>query len=62
MANKLKLIPPILTPNEKACNFDIFYYKLPNSLAYLARRQLRQLDKINKHRQKLAKDYKLKLK
>jgi hypothetical protein len=62
LSNKLKLIPPILTPNEKSCSFDIFYYDLPNSLAYLAKKQLRQLDKINNHRRKLASLYKDKLK
>jgi len=58
LANKFKLIPPILTPNEKACNFDIFYYQLPNSLAYLASKQLKKIDKINEHRKKIAKFYK----
>ena len=62
LANKLKLIPPILTPNEKACNFQKFFYQLPNSLAYLARKQLKQVDKINQHRIKLANKYKSKLK
>ena len=62
LANKFKLIPPILTPNEKACNFQNFYYQLPNSLAYLARKQLKKIDKINNHRIKLAKIYKEKLK
>ena len=61
IANKFKLIPPILTPNEKACNFQNFYYQLPNSLAYLARKQLKQIDKINNHRIYLAKIYKEKL-
>jgi len=58
LANKFKLIPPILTPNEKACNFSNFYYQLPNSLAYLAWKQLKQIDKINEHRQRIASFYK----
>jgi len=62
LSTKLKLIPPILTPNEKACNFQKFFYQLPDSLAYLARKQLKQVDKINHHRIKLAKIYKEKLK
>jgi len=61
IANKFKLIPPILTPNEKACRFNNFFYQLPNSLAYLARRQLRQVDKINVHRVQIANQYKEKL-
>ncbi len=57
VANKFKLIPPILTPNEKACNFDNFYFALPNSLAYLALQQLKILDKINTHRKQIAELY-----
>jgi dTDP-4-amino-4,6-dideoxygalactose transaminase len=62
VANKFHLIPPILTPNEKACNFTNFYYQLPNSLAYLANRQLALVDKMNSHRINLAKIYSDKLK
>ncbi len=58
IANKFKLIPKILTANEKSCNFSIFYYYLPNSLIYLANKQFKILDKINSHRIKLAKFYK----
>ena len=62
LANKLKIIPPILTPNEKACNFSNFYYQLPNALAYLAWKQLKLVYKINNHRIKIANFYKDKLK
>ncbi len=57
LSSKFNLIPKILTSSEKSCNFMQFNYQLPNSLAYLARRQLRQLDKMNKHRIKLAQIY-----
>jgi dTDP-4-amino-4,6-dideoxygalactose transaminase len=62
LSTKFKLIPPILTPNEKACNFQNLFYQLPNSLAYLARKQLKLVDKINNHRIKLANIYKQELK
>lgn len=57
LASKLNLIPKILTSSEKSCNFIQFNYQLPNSLAYLARRQLKWIDKINNHRIKLANIY-----
>jgi len=62
LSKKFYWIPLILTPNEKACNFSIFHYQLPDSLTYLARKQLKQVDKINKHRIELANLYKGKLK
>ena len=43
LSRKLKLITEILTPSEKACNFDDFNLDFPNSLAYLARKELEQL-------------------
>ena len=45
LSRKLNLITEILTPNEKACNFNNFYLKFPNSLAYLARKELKMLNK-----------------
>ena len=57
IARKFDIIPPILTPSEKACNFDNFYYQFPNSLAYLARKELKKIDIINQHRIKIANFY-----
>ncbi len=54
---KLKLIPIILSPSEKSCNFDLFNYNLPNCLAYLARKELKKVDIYNKNRKDLAKFY-----
>lgn len=59
---KLKLIPIILSPSEKSCNFNLFNYNLPNCLAYLARKELKNVDKYNENRKKLAKFYTEKLK
>jgi len=50
LSRKLNLITEILTPNEKACNFDNFYLKLPNSLAYLARKELKKLEEYTEIR------------
>lgn len=44
LSRKLNLITEILTPNEKACNFNNFYLNLPNSLAYLARKELNKIE------------------
>lgn len=57
-SRKFNIIPPILTPNEKACHFNNFYYQLPNSLAYLARKELKIIEKINNHRIKISNFYK----
>ncbi len=58
LSSKLNLIPKILTSKEKSCNFMQFNYQLPNSLAYLVRKQLKQVEKINNHRIELAAIYK----
>jgi len=57
LSRKLKLITEILTPNEKACNFDNFYLDFPNSLAYLALKELEKLDKYKKIRLENTKYY-----
>jgi len=57
LSRKLKLITEILTPNEKACNFDNFYLDYPNSLAYLARKELKKLDFYTKKRLENSKYY-----
>ena len=62
ISRKFDIIPPILTSSEKACNFDNFYYQLPNSLAYLARKELKKIDIINQHRIKIANLYNKELK
>ena len=61
ISRKFDIIPPILTPSEKSCNFDNFYYQLPNSLTYLARKKLKKIDIINQHRIKIANFYNKKL-
>ena len=58
LSSKLNLIPKILTSKEKSCNFMQFNYQLPNSLAYLVRKQLKRVEKINNHRIELAEIYK----
>ncbi len=55
---KLNLIPKILEKKEKECNSEDFYYMLPNSLAYLWKKELKILEKQNSHRLELAKIYK----
>ncbi len=57
LSRKLKLITEILTPNEKACNFDNFYLDFPNSLAYLALKELEKLDEYTQIRLENAKYY-----
>jgi len=57
LSRKLKLITEILTLNEKACNFDNFYFDFPNALAYLALKELKKLDKYTKIRLENAKFY-----
>lgn len=57
LSRKLGLITEILDRSEKNCEFRDFYYKLPNSLCYLAYKELDFIDEINTHRKKLAKYY-----
>lgn len=61
IAKKFKLFPEILTKKEKNCEFKDFYYKYPNSLAYIARKELSKLDKYNSHRIQLVNLYKKEL-
>ncbi|MDP2090845.1 MAG: aminotransferase class I/II-fold pyridoxal phosphate-dependent enzyme [Candidatus Gracilibacteria bacterium] len=56
LSRKFKFITEILTVNEKKCSFTDFNYKLPNSLAYLAKKQLHKINDINNHRIALS-DY-----
>ncbi len=57
LSRKLHLITEILTPSEKVCEFNNFYLKLPNSLAYLARKELQKLDIYSKIRLENSKYY-----
>ncbi len=57
LLRKLWLITEILTKSEKKCKYKDFNYKLPNSLAYLAINQFKQLWKTIKHNIKLASYY-----
>jgi len=57
LSRKLNFITEILTPNEKACNFDNFYLKLPNSLAYLAIKELKKIGKYTEDRFDKSIDY-----
>ena len=50
LSRKLNLITEILTPNEKSCNFDNFNLNFPNSLAYLARKELKKIDEYTEIR------------
>ena len=56
-ARKLKLITEILTISEKNCKFKEFNLKLPNSLAYLASKQLLKIKFISNRRSGLAEFY-----
>lgn len=56
-ARKLKLIPEILTPKEKNCEFSNLNLKLPNSLAYLAVKELEKIDEILPHRRSIWEYY-----
>ncbi len=57
LSRKLSFITEILTSSEKNCNFSEFDYSLPNSLAYLVRKELYKIGHYNYHRRRLAKIY-----
>ena len=57
LSRKLNLITEILTKTEKNCNFNEFNYKLPNSLAYLASKELVNIKLISNHRSSIAEFY-----
>jgi dTDP-4-amino-4,6-dideoxygalactose transaminase len=50
LSRKLHFITEILTLEEKNCNFKDFNLKLPNSLAYLASKDLEKVKLISNHR------------
>lgn len=57
LAKRLRLITEIIDEKEKSCDYNNFNYSLPNSLAYLANKELKRLDKYNNYRIKLAEFY-----
>ncbi|MFK7780417.1 MAG: aminotransferase class V-fold PLP-dependent enzyme [Candidatus Gracilibacteria bacterium] len=61
ISRKLNIITEILSAKEKECNFKDFYYKLPNSLAFLAYIELKQLKFVINHRRSIAEYYEEKL-
>lgn len=50
ISRKLNIITEILSNNEKKCNYNNFNYMLPNSLAYLALKQIKELDRLSNNR------------
>lgn len=57
LSRKFKLITEILTQDEKNCDFNEFNYKYPWSLAYLAIKELNNVEKYYDHRKKIAQIY-----
>ena len=57
VSRKLKLITEILTINEKKCSFNEFYYSFPNSLAYLAKKEIEKIKIYRNHRIMIAEYY-----
>lgn len=57
VSRKFNIITEILSKNEKKCNYKNFYLKLPNSLAYLASKELEHIKLITIHRVAIADFY-----
>lgn len=57
ISRKLKLITEILSKKEKECDFNEFYYSLPNSLAFLAKSELEKIKIYRTHRISIAEYY-----
>lgn len=57
LSRKIKLITEILSVSEKSCNFHIFNISFPNSLAFLAKKELRKIEKIETKRKQIVKQY-----
>lgn len=57
LSRKFSLITEILTKSEKNCNFKDFNYKLANSLAFLATKELENIKLYNLHRNTIAEYY-----
>jgi len=54
---KFNLITEIITMSEKQCNYDKFNYKLPNSLAFLASKELQKIKMYTTHRISISEYY-----
>lgn len=57
LSRKLKLIPEILSKQEKQCHDKTFFYSYPNALAYVALWEIDRVDSYNKKRTQIAKKY-----
>ena len=57
ISRKLKLITEILSNNEKKCSYNDFNYRLPNSLSYLALRELELIKSVRVHRRSISEYY-----
>lgn len=57
ISRKLNLITEILTDKEKKCNFKDFNYALPNSLAFLAAKEIENIKFKNAHKISLSEYY-----
>lgn len=57
VSRKLWLITDILSKQEKECNYSTFYYKLPNSLSYLALKEFDNLKWLITHRRSIWEYY-----
>lgn len=53
----LRLLPPVLTAEEKHGNMPLQFHRMPNGCAYLALRSLERLRQINDHRRALTAFY-----
>ncbi len=59
---KLKIIPLILSKQEKLCQYKNFFYKYPNILAYVWIWEFEKIDIYNYSRKKIAEIYNTELK
>lgn len=57
LARRWKLIPEILSCDEKNCHDNKLFYRLPNALAYIGLREIKKIDIYNQKRIKIAKQY-----
>jgi len=62
LSRKLKLITEILSKEEKACERNKFWTAFPNSLAYLARKELTKIETYATHRRNLWELYDMEIK
>ena len=57
LGKKAHFIPQIISEDEKQCLFKNFNYKLPNSLAYIASKELEKIKFYSHSRQLIAQYY-----